>query len=277
MTERSLLYVPAHQPEKLARALSRGADGLIVDLEDAVPPPAKDAARAAAVEWLSRADDRAGSRWVRVNPGAAREADVRAVGGLPGLTGIVLAKTEDAAEVAAVDRLLTSMGSLARISPLLESAAAVLDARAIATGPRVSRLQVGEADLCAELGVRPGADERELLWVRSQLVLVSAAARLDPPLGPVWTRFRDLDGLRTSSEALRRLGYGGRACIHPGQLSVVREAFISAPEEVHAAKAVLRAFEEAAGGVLVDADGGMVDEAVVRQARRVLAAAPPTP
>ena len=275
MTERSLLYVPADQPAKLAKALGRGADGIIVDLEDGVAPAAKTAAREAAVAWLTGLDaafEGGPSVWVRVNAGADREPDLFAVGALPAVTGIVLAKTETAAELVDVDRLLTTAGSRARVCPLIESASGVLALAALAVAPRVSRLLVGEADLSAELGVRLGDDERELLWVRSQLVLVSAAQRLDPPLGPVSVDFRDLDRLRTSSEALRRLGFAGRSCIHPAQVGVVNDAFTPSVAEAAAAAAVVRAFDAAGGGVLVGADGRMVDEAVVRQARRVLSA-----
>lgn len=274
MTERSLLYVPADQPGKLARALERGADGVIVDLEDAVAPSAKDGARTAAAEWLGGQGSGGPTIWVRVNSGERREEDVRALARWPALTGICLAKVDGPDELVEIAGLLDSLGSPARLVPLLESATAVLDARRIAAAPRVSRLQVGEADLSAELGVRMGEDERELLWVRSQIVLVSAAAGLDPPLGPVSTEFRDLDRLRISSAALRRLGYAGRACIHPAQLAIVHEVFTPSVEEVERARDVVRRFEAAASsGVVLDADGRMVDEAVVHQARRTLATA----
>ncbi len=149
----------------------------------------------------------------------------------------------------------------------------MLRAAEIAQAPRVRRLQVGEADLKADTGIEPGDDERELLWVRSQVVLVSAAAGIDPPVGPVSTNFRDLDALRVSTEAVRRLGYRGRACIHPAQIAVVHEVFTPSPEQVDAARALIAAYDAAVAagsGVLIGADGRMVDEAVVRQARRLV-------
>ncbi len=196
------------------------------------------------------------------------------------MAGICLAKAESAAEVAAVAGLLDRLeaeraiaaGSIG-IAPLLESAAAVLRAAEIAQAPRVRRLQVGEADLKADTGIEPGDDERELLWVRSQVVLASAAAGIDPPVGPVSTNFRDLDALRASTEAVRRLGYRGRACIHPAQIAVVHEVFTPSPEQVDAAQALIAAYDAAVAagsGVLIGPDGRMVDEAVVRQARRLV-------
>ena len=282
MSARSHLYVPGDRPDVLAKALGRGADALIVDLEDAVAVSAKDAARAAVAEWLGGlppAVDNPVEVWVRVNPGAVALIDVEAVA-LPALAGICLAKAESAAEVAAVaallDRLEAERGIAAGsigIAPLLESAAAVLRAVEIARAPRVRRLQVGEADLKADTGIEPGDDERELLWVRSQVVLASAAAGIDPPVGPVSTNFRDLDALRASTEAVRRLGYRGRACIHPAQIAVVNEVFTPSAEQVDAARTLIAAYDAAVAagsGVLIGPDGRMVDEAVVRQARRLV-------
>ena len=268
---RSALYVPGDASDKLTKALSRGADELIVDLEDAVAPDRKDAARAAVAAWLQDLPASETAVWVRVNPGALGLTDVKAVAGASALAGIVLAKTESLVEVEAVDAILTEHGSDAGIVPLLESAAAVLRAVEIASGPRVRRLQVGEADLRADLGVTLGPDERELLHVRSQMVLVSAAAGISPPIGPVSTDFRDLDALRASTESLARLGYVGRACIHPAQIAVVNEVFTPSAAEVEEAQQLLAALDAAGSGVALDARGRMIDEAVARQARLVLA------
>lgn len=276
MVIRSALYVPGDQPDKLARALDRGADSLIVDLEDAVLPAHKAAARAVVAGWLREPRPGSPEIYVRVNPGEAGHEDLRAVA-VRGVRGVCVAKTESVAELEAVDAVLTAAeaaeglpgGSIA-VCPLLESAAAVLSAPEIARGPRVSRLQIGEADLRADLGVETGPDERELLWARSQVVLASAAARVSPPLAPVSTDFRDLEALRASTLALKRLGFRGRACIHPAQVSVVNEVFTPTEEEFGEARDLIARFEAAGTGVVTDARGRMVDEAVVRAARRLL-------
>ncbi|WP_187281312.1 CoA ester lyase [Nonomuraea sp. C10] len=268
---RSHLYVPGDAPDKLGKALGRGADALIVDLEDAVPPAGKDAAREAVAGWLRETDPGPVELWVRVNPGPLREADVRAVATAPSLAGLVVAKVESAAELAELDALLTALGADGvPVVPLLESASAIFQALEIARGPRVARLQVGEADLRADTGVTTGPDERELLWARSQVVFASAAAGISPPVGPVSTDFRDLDALRASTEAIARLGYAGRACIHPAQIAVVNEVFTPSAERVAWARDLVERFEASGSGVLLDSAGRMVDEAVVRQARRVL-------
>jgi citrate lyase subunit beta/citryl-CoA lyase len=282
---RSHLYVPGDKPEVLAKALGRGADALIVDLEDAVAPASKDAARTVVAQWLSglpAAADNPVQVWIRINSGEMGHTDVRAVLS-PAVTGVVAAKTESAEELVALHAVLTAMedklelpaGSIG-VVPLLESANAVLNALSIARAPRVQRLQVGEADLRADIGVELGADGRELLYVRSQVVLISAAAGIDPPVGPVDTNFRDTEALAESTRAVKRMGYVGRACIHPAQAAIVNEVFTPTSDEVAAAKDLIARFDAAmaAGdGVCLDAQGRMVDEAVVRQARRTLSLA----
>ena len=215
--------------------------------------------------------------WVRVNSGVdLQAADVEAVVG-PALTGLVLAKTENAGDVERVVAQVETLekerglenGAIA-MGPLLESASAVLQSVQIALAPRVRRLQVGEADLRADVGITPGDDERELLWVRSSVVLASTAAKISPPVGPVTPNFLDVAALKRSTLGLKRLGYVGRACIHPSQVAVVNEVFTPTALEVDKAQALIARFDAAGGGVLVDDDGRMVDEAVVRQARRLL-------
>lgn len=265
MTARSYLYVPGNAPEKLAKACDRGADALIVDLEDAVPHAGKEAARAAVAEWLAQGPS-GPEIWVRVNPGAAGHADARAVVG-PALTGLCVAKTESAAEIEALAALLDDATEL---MPLLESGAAVFEARAIARAPRVTRLQLGEVDLAADLGITPGPEGMELLWARSQVVAASAAAGIAPPVAPVSVETRDLVAFRRSTEALARLGFVGRACVHPAQLPVAHEVFTPSAEDLDAARSLIARYEQAATAVFLDEAGRLVDEAVVRLARRVI-------
>lgn len=274
MLARSALYVPGDAADKLTKALDRGADEIIVDLEDAVAPPAKDAAREQVRVWLHDLPMLANvGVWVRLNTGSLRDTDVRAIADAPALTGVMVAKTETADELVELDRLLTSLGSTAAVVPLLESASSVLRAAEIAQAPRVQRLQIGEADLRADIGVTPGDDERELLHVRSHVVLASAAAGIAPPIAPVSTNFRDLDAFRASTEALARLGFVGRACIHPAQVAIANEVFTPSAEQVAGARALVEKWERDGAGVAVDDRGQFVDEAVIRQARLVLARA----
>ncbi|WP_229052085.1 CoA ester lyase [Aeromicrobium sp. Leaf350] len=275
---RSYLYVPGNAGSKLAGALGRGADAVIVDLEDAVPLAEKDVARDAVVAWIGTLPaDLATEVWVRVNAGPLRDADVAALAGLPGLTGLALAKAESRADVEAVAAQLSAAGDeTTRLMPLVESAVAVLGVREIASGPRVHQMQIGEVDLAGDTGITPGEDEVELLSMRTMVVLASVAAGIAPPVGPVSRITADPDALRVSTERVQRLGFVGRACIHPAQVAVVHEVFTPTTDEVDEARTVLRLLEEAeaaGSGVVLDPQGRLVDPAVLAGAQRTLALA----
>ena len=140
----------------------------------------------------------------------------------------------------------------------------------------MQRLQIGEVDLTGELGVTPGADEVELVGIRTQVVLASAAAGIAPPVGPVSRITADPAALAVSTRRLRRLGFVGRACIHPAQIPVVHEVFTPTADEVEQARAVIALLDRAeahGSGVVLDAEGRMVDAAVLHAARRTLALA----
>lgn len=275
---RTYLYVPGNVPEKLAKALQRGADALIIDLEDAVPLAEKDAARAVALEWLHGLPAETGAEiWVRINQGPLRDIDVKALAGMPRITGLILAKVVDAAEVAQIDAALTSAGDCeTRLMPMIETASALLDARDIARGPRVHQLQVGEIDLTGDTGVIPGGDEVELATMRTMVVLASAATGIHPPVGPVSRITNDPDVLRRSTQRVKALGFMGRACIHPAQVPVVHEVFTPTQDEITDAReviALVKAAESAGTGVVLDDEGRLVDVAVLAGARKILALA----
>jgi citrate lyase subunit beta / citryl-CoA lyase len=281
---RSYLYVPADRPTMLARATERGADALIVDLEDAVAPQAKPAARRNVAAWLDALPASSARQvWVRINPAAGPRPplDDLNIAVHAAVTGVVQAKCESLDELLRLDDALSvaegraglAQGTLA-VAPLIESAAGVLAMPALAAAPRVRRLQVGEADLSAELGMEPGDDHAEFAGLRWTLVLTSAAAGLEAPVGPVETRLGELAGLRASTQALRRQGFGGRGAVHPAQVPVINDVFTPSGAELEQAAMIVERFGTAVAsgsGVAVTDDGRMIDEAVVRTARRVLA------
>lgn len=200
----------------------------------------------------------------------------------PAVTGVVVPKAEPGL-LAAIDGLLSRQeralgldpGRL-RVQPLIETAASLLDVAAVAVAPRVARLGIGEADLAAELGLRPGPAREELAPIRLQVVIASAARGIAAPVGSAATDFRDLDALRSTSEALLRLGFRARTAIHPAQLPVINEVFTPSAEEIERARRLVAAMDQAERadtGVTVTEDGTMLDVAVVRSAREVLARA----
>ena len=269
---RSWLFVPGDDPDKLAKAPSRGADALIVDLEDAVPQEGKQEARRMVVEWVDAVDDDT-PIWVRVNNEPELLADDVAAARRAGVTGIVVPKVAHAAQAAEVT---ASVGADHGVIAMIETPAAVLDAAAIAATPGISTLMVGEYDLAAELGIDPSPDRHELAPIRAQVVLACAAAGIAAPIGPVSADFRDVDMFRANTEALRREGHRGRAVIHPAQVGPANDIFTPSADEVAAARRVLDRYEAALAegkGVGVDDQGRLIDEAIVRSARQTMAAA----
>lgn len=295
MIPRSYLYVPGSAGDRLRRAGERGADALILDLEDGVAAREKDSARAAVASYLrglapggsetggpeaGRTETGGAETWVRINGGELGRRDVTAVV-MASLTGVCVPKVDGPAELGALDEVLTAVerqaglapGSVA-VCPLIESAAGLSAAAEIARSPRVRLLQIGEADLTADLGLEPGPAALELLMARSQVVLASRAAGLLAPMAAVSVNFGDLDRFREETLGLRRLGFRGRACIHPAQLPVVRDVFTPSAEELAEARSIVHAYQEVVArgdGAGVDHHGRMLDEAVVRSARAIIA------
>jgi citrate lyase subunit beta/citryl-CoA lyase len=269
---RSYLYVPGHREELVAKALATAdADAVVIDLEDAVPPPARAAARAIVSRVVASVTAR--PVWVRVNPidsGLTFE-DLEAAA-RPYLAGVRLAKTESAADAARVGEWLQRSGCPAGVSCLLESARAVEHAAQIAEAhPRVCGIALGEADLGADLGTSSDAG---LLYARSRCVAAARAAGRPAPVQSVFTGLGDEEGLRRSCALGRELGFFGRSAIHPRQLPVINAAFTPTGEEVRRARDIVARWE--AGGAenaVTTVAGGLVDAPVVASARRTLALA----
>lgn len=279
-TARSFLYVPGDRRDRIDGAASRGADALILDLEDAVPVARKEVARQTVARWLGEEGPGPPELWVRINAGSAG-ADISAcVTGR--VTGLVAPKAE-VRLLAEVDELLAAQEAMLGVPrgrfavlALIETAAGLLSAPEVTAAARVVRLGLGEVDLAADLGLVVTESRAEMAPLRLQLVVASAAAGITAPAGPTSTDFRDLDALRASTRALFRLGFRGRTAIHPAQLPVINEVFSPTPEEVEAARQLVAAYEDAVRegrGVLTDDRGRMVDVAVVRSARDLLARA----
>ncbi|MFC4585423.1 HpcH/HpaI aldolase/citrate lyase family protein [Sphaerisporangium corydalis] len=262
------LYAPADRPALVAKALAGPADVVIVDLEDAVAPENKALARAEVVRLLSVPQPRV---QVRINDArtAQGQVDLHAIGTLTsGTAGIRLPKVESAEEVREVAQAVPGID----LHPLIESAIGLERAYEIASAdPSVASVGIGEADLRADLGV---SDEAGLSWARSRIVVAARAAGLPAPVQSVYTDFHDLEGLAESCRAGRDMGFRGRAAIHPSQLPVIEAAYRPTEQEISAANDIVAA---AGVGAVALSDGRFVDEAVVRQARRILTDAVTTP
>lgn len=276
MRSRSHLYVPANDLGRLEKALERGADALIVDLEDGVPPADKDLARKNLATFLDNLNS-AVEIWVRVNSEEfALQSDLDAAVHA-NTHGIVLAKANSLAEINNLDSLLSALekslkiAKIIEVSALIESAEGVFNAREIASGPRISRLQIGEFDLIADLGISGDNAEATIQFARTMAVFASAAAGIHPPLAAVSINFKELEPFIESTQAFKEWGYFGRACIHPNQIDIVNQVFTPNMEDLIAAQDILNRIEKAGGGVALDSKNRMIDEATAKIARRTLA------
>ena len=259
---RSYLFAPGHNAKLLHKVFHAGADAVMLDLEDAVPPDAKPEARALVLNALS-----VHNAWVRVNAvrTAACAADLDAVAGLA--VGIRIPKVESAEDVAWVAERAPGTPLICAI----ESARGILAAAEIATAPGVRHLSMGGVDLRRDLNTGPG--DQPLLYARSQLVVASRAAGLAPPVDSVYPHVSDDAGLRAEAEHARALGFFGKSAIHPRQLPVLNEVFTPNEEELAWAREVIGAFAAAGGEPLQLDSGEFVDVPVAERAKRVLALA----
>lgn len=263
-TARSFLFVPGDRPERFSRALASEADVVIVDLEDAVAPAAKEGALDNVLDLL-----RGGTgAVVRVNDVRTQRgrADLAGLASLGVPVAVMVAKAEDAEALKAAYSALPP-GSV--LLPLVETARGILDVRALAQAPGVARLVLGHLDLAAELGLDP--DDTLRLWpARFALVAASAAAGLPSPVDGVTTEVRDADVVRRETATSLVGGFTAKLCIHPAQVAEVHAALAPAPEEVVAAERLLAAV---AGRSVAVVDGRMVDRPVLLRAEAVLARA----
>ncbi len=265
MIPRSYLFVPGDRPDRFEKARTSGAHVAILDLEDAVAPAQKDAARAQVAAWL----DAARPVYVRLNgPTTPQFAADLALLARPGVAGVLVPKVEAPEDLAPV---AAALAGDAPIVPIVETARGVWAARAIAEHPRVPRLIFGSWDFGLDVGI-PG-DGVELLYARSHLVLMSRLAGKHAPVDGVTAALDDPDLLARDIEASRRLGFGGKMCIHPKQVAAVNAGYGPTAAEVAWARGIVAAVAASEAGALRVA-GQMVDRPVIERARAILTETP---
>lgn len=278
---RSWLYVPGDRPERFDKAVAKGADAIVLDLEDAVSLDHKIEARSLVADWVRNGNHGRVQVWVRVNQGPMGVEDTAAVA-LPGLMGICVPKVDDPSELTEIDSVLTESEQRLGLpsghwplTPLIESAVGITRLSSIVRVPRVIQLQVGEVDLAADLGLGGDVD-LHLAPVRNRILIESIAAGIAAPVGPVSTEFRDLEAFRSSTRTVIDQGFIGRACIHPDQVTIVNTMCTPSSEEAQEAQDLLDRMQAAVrqgSGIALDAKGRMIDEASARSARRTIALA----
>lgn len=277
---RSLLFVPAHVPRFVEGAHKRGADGYVLDLEDAVPAPEKEAARDRLAESIAAVSRDGGAAMVRVNHNLRAlvrdlEAAVR-----PGLTALVVPKVENAGYAAEVAETVGEIEAERGLTPggirlilQIETPVAFPHLDAIATAhPRIAAMTLGPEDYCAAMGAVPDPDT---LAAPSFAVLRAARAAGLLPLGFIDSigAYSDLDAFRATVARARRHGFRGSLAVHPSQVPILNEGFAPTPGEIDWARRVMAgdAAARADGRGAFELDGRMIDPPVVRRAAEILA------
>ena len=267
------MFSPGDRPELMRKAPGTGADVVCFDLEDAVAPGEKDAAREAVRDLL--ADDGFDPDCevtVRVSAEfAAADIDTLLGGPAVRLDAVMVPKVAEAEDVRWVADLLGEHDRAVPVLALVETARGVLNAEGIADDPATDALVFGAEDLAADLGATRTEEGTEVLHARQQVVLAASAAGVDA-IDTVHTDYGDEAGLRRETEFARELGYDGKMAIHPSQVSVINEAFTPDPERVAWAEKIVAARDEAAaeGRGVFSVEGEMVDAPLIAQAERVL-------
>lgn len=279
---RTMLFAPANDLRKVGKALMLNADGTVLDLEDAVAISEKANARNALKEALAL--PRRGDVFIRVNSVQTEFilSDLLAAV-TEGVKGLVVAKSESAEEIRQVDWLMGKIekerglveGAM-EIIPFIESANAIVNAFSIASSsPRVSRMFFGGVDYVLDIGTTFSKEGSEIFYARSQLVVASRAAGIEPPIDTVYPHFKDIEGLVADAKLVRQMGFQGKLAIHPGQIDPLNEVFTPTPEEISWAQRIVTVFDdlESKGQAIFQVDGKMIEYPIANRARRIIALA----
>jgi citrate lyase subunit beta/citryl-CoA lyase len=266
----NFLFVPGNRPDRFTKALDSGASAVILDLEDAVAAEDKEAARnAIQTAWPGFTAEQKKRLVIRSNsPGSAfYSADLILAQKLD-LTCLLIPKSESADEMNGAALLLPNTALI----PMIETAVGLDHLREIANANQVIRLALGNLDLQADLGMVCDPQETELHTARYQIVLASRVAQIAPPIDGVTPSTDDVVRVQDDAERAKRMGFGGKLCIHPKQVSIVKSAFMPSEKEVAWAMRVIEADKTSKGGA-VKLDGRMIDRPVVLLAQRTIAIA----
>lgn len=270
---RSLLFAPAVRPDLLRKMPGSGADAMVIDLEDATPPAAKETGRA---ELRSAVADLHGQIpiFARVNDASTpwHHDDLDALPG--GLDALVVPKLETVGGLDALRRGLEARGLELPVVGGIETALGVAEARDLLSHPVVTAAYFGAEDFIADMGGVRTSSNHEVVYARSAVALAGRLAEI-PTIDMITADFRDDERCRRECEEAREIGYGGKLCIHPAQVAIANDAFTPSEEEVDRARRLLAAYDDgkAQGIASIAFEGQMVDEPVAVQARRVIALA----
>lgn len=277
---RSLIFAPGNKPEMFAKALRTGADIVCMDMEDAVAPQHKAAARAGTLTEFTQPHARPEAtlddgveRVVRINALRSREGalDLAAILESPAAPGaLMLTKVKSADEITVLDEVLSDAGLPTRLHVIIETNDGLDNCFAIArASERIDSLLFGGVDMAADLRTENRWDT--LLYARSRVVHAAAGAGIDLIDVP-WLDLDDMDGMVREAKQSRALGFTGKGAIHPKQIPVLNEIFSPSDAEIERARRIIDAFAESDSGLVV-IDGKLIEKPVLRTMHRIVAIA----
>lgn len=264
------LFVPATRIDRIEKAFASGAEAVIVDLEDAVASADKAQAREALKAYYDDQNETQNYRpiWLRINR-AGTEAffeDIALCQQMPKLAGVLLAKAEQAADIAHFHQC-TGLPVIA----LIESATGLYQVDSMAKATGLAAFSYGFLDLCNDLKVQVGTPAADIITnqIRYQLILTSAVHKLAPPIDTVYSDFNDEEGLHARVQLWSQMGMSGMLCIHPKQVDIVHQSLQPTQREWQFAKLVVAEYERS-GQAVFKIDGEMVDAPVIARCRQLL-------
>ena len=278
---RTLLFVPAQRQSMVEKAAAIPADVIVLDLEDAVPPNEKDAARSrlrVSIDSLKAAGKTVHVRVNHLDTGLTKDDLTAAIG--PGLDGLLFPKAQGAAQVRELDVMIRERelhsdvrpGTVALI-PMIETARGVLRCEEIAqASTRIAGLALGGEDYAADIGVPRTNEANEFEYSRRVIIHCAVAYGLQP-LDAIYATLHDEAGLLADARYARSIGMKGKYVVHPDQVATVNQVFSPTPQELESARKVVSAYDQAMkdGIGVIDVDGQLVDVPVANRARDLLA------
>ena len=273
MTERlrSMLFAPGNKSELLKKLVKIQPDAAIVDLEDAVPDAEKDKARENLQQFVSSEESKKLDIFPRVNPVSSRhfELDIQILP--PEVAGVVIPKISSVGELEEAKKALSKNSVIANIMVGIETVAGVVSATEILRSDSVIAAYFGAEDYVLDLGGIRTPENDEVFLARSQLGMASRLSGV-PVVDQIVADFSDSERFIKEAEQARSLGFAGKLCIHPSQVILANQSFSYSADEVTRAKELLAVYDQAVlqGSASVVFDGQMIDEALAKQARRVL-------
>jgi citrate lyase subunit beta/citryl-CoA lyase len=261
------LFVPGNRADRFDKAVASQAGAVIVDLEDAVAPDGKAAARASFASWYATCGAAADRILLRINDDSTPWHDEdTALVAETGVRGVVLPKAESAAQI---ERIASALAAGGFVIPLVETAKGVVHVNSLANAARVQRIAFGTIDYALDLDL--SGDERGFVYPACGIALASRAAAIAPPIAGVTPEIGDEARLLADLDFARACGFGAKLCIHPKQVESIHAAMRPSESDIAWAKRVAAAAESSPGAVQID--GRMVDRPVIAKALRLLARA----